>query len=98
MSAARTKARALTSSALHIVASRGGERLGCSTRLRLGALAPAVAFAAGIVAIKPFWSHHAAWAGYEPVFLTYPAVLFFGVLVTGVLIIVHAAIQSRSQG
>ena len=65
---------------------------------RLGAAAPALVIVAGLVALKPFWSHPAPWGGYESLFLRYPIVLFFGVLVTGVLIIVHAAIRSRSQG
>jgi hypothetical protein len=65
---------------------------------RLGALVPAAVIVAGIVALTPFWWHSRdSWAGYESVFLRYPIVLVFGVLVTGVLILAHAAMRSRSQ-
>jgi hypothetical protein len=64
---------------------------------RLAALVPAAVIVAGIVALKPFWSHHVAWAGYESVFLIYPIVLVSGALVTGVLILARGAIQSGSR-
>ena len=68
-----------------------------SGRWQFATLAPISAFVIASDALKPFWWHSRAWSGYESAFLRYPLALLGGALISGLLVLAHAAAGGQAN-